>query len=366
MEYRAEQVGSLLRPPELLRARQDFAARKITLEELGLVEDVGILDALEMQREVGIDVFTDGELRRGGWLTDLAEAVEGFVPERMPLTWHRGGREETELSIGNVVGGPLRPTRRITAHETSFLREHAPGPFKMTMPSPSVFMHIGYKPGLTDRFYPTRDDLLDALVDIIRGEIVALIDEGVPYIQLDNPQYAPYMDPQLREEMRGRGIDPDAAAREAVAADTRCLEGLAREGVTLALHVCRGNSKSRWLAEGGYDPIAEELFQKLPVNRFLLEYDSDRAGSFEPLRFVPPDKTVVLGLVTTKEPDLESQDDLQRRIDEAARYVPLERLALSPQCGFASVAAGNAISQDDERRKLELVVDTARKVWGGG
>ena len=254
--------------------------------------------------------------------------------------------------------------RRITAHETSFLHEHAPGPFKMTMPSPSVFLHIGYKPGLTDRFYPTRNDLLDALVDIIRGEIIALIDEGVTYIQLDNPQYAPYMDARLREEMRGRGIDPDSAAREAVEADTRCLQGLAHEGVTFAMHVCRGNSRSRWLAEGGYEPIAEELFQKLPVNRFLLEYDSDRAGTFEPLRFVPPDRTVVLGLVTTKEPELETVDVLRRRIEEASRHVPLERLALSPQCGFASVAAGNAISLDDERRKLELVVETARKVWG--
>jgi len=279
------------------------------------------------------------------------------------LTWHREGREETEESIGQVVGAPLRQLRRITAHETSFLREHAPGPFKMTMPSPSVFMHIGYKPGLTDRFYPTRDDLLDALVDIIRGEIVALIDEGVTYIQLDAPQYAPYMDSRLREELRGRGIDPDQAAREAVEADRRCLEGLARDGLTLAMHVCRGNSRSRWLAEGGYDPIAEELFQKLPVDRFLLEYDSDRAGTFEPLRFVPSEKAVVLGLVTTKEQALESEDQLRRRIDQASRYVPLERLALSPQCGFASVASGNAISPDDQRRKLELVVETARKVW---
>ena len=363
MEFRAEQVGSLLRPPELLLAREDRAAGKITTEELQLIEDVAILDALEMQREVGVDIFTDGELRRGGWLTDLAEAVEGFVPDRVPLTWHREGREETELSIGQVVGARLRQTRRITAHETAFLQEHAPGPFKMTMPSPSVFMHIGYKPGLTDRFYPTREDLLEDLVGIIRGEITALIEDGVPYIQLDNPQYAPYMDPQLREEMRGRGLDPDAAAREAVEADRRCLEGLSRDGVTFGMHICRGNSKSRWLAEGGYDPIAEELFQQLPVDRFLLEYDTERAGSFEPLRFVPEEKTVVLGLVTTKEPRLESQDELRRRIDDAARYVPLERLALSPQCGFASVAAGNAISPDDQRRKLELVVETARKVW---
>jgi 5-methyltetrahydropteroyltriglutamate--homocysteine methyltransferase len=364
MDYRAEQVGSLLRPPELLRAREEHSAGRIALDDLRRVEDAAVLDALAMQREVGIEVVTDGELRRGGWLTDLAEAVEGFVPNRVPLTWHREGREEVEESIGQVVGGQLKQTRRITAHETSFLTEHAPGPFKMTMPSPSVFMHIGYKPGLTDRFYPTRDDLLDALVDIIRGEIVALLDDGVTYIQLDAPQYAPYMDETLRDELRGRGIDPDAAARDAVEADRRCLEGLARDGVTLAIHVCRGNSRSRWLAEGGYDPIAEELFQKLPVNRFLLEYDSDRAGTFAPLRFVPPEKDVVLGLVTTKEQRIESADELQRRIDEAARYVPLERLALSPQCGFASIAAGNAISHDVQRRKLELVVETAHKVWG--
>jgi len=363
MDFRAEQVGSLLRPPEVLVAREDHAAGKITLEELRLIEDVAILDALEMQAEVGVDVFSDGELRRGGWLTDVAEAVEGFLPDREPLTWHREGREEVEESIGQVVGARLRQRHRLTAHEAAFLQQHSPGPFKVTMPTPSVFMHIAYKPGLTDRFYPTREDLLDDLVGIVRGEIDALIDEGVTYVQLDNPQYAPYMDPALREQMLRRGIDPDGAARDAIDADTRALEGLRRDGLTLGLHVCRGNSKSRWLAEGGYDPIAEELFQKLPVDRFLLEYDSARAGSFEPLRFVPPDKTVVLGLVTTKEPELESEDELRRRIDEAAQYVPLERLALSPQCGFASVAAGNAISYDDQRRKLELVVETARKVW---
>src|SRR6266545_2046082 len=177
MDYRAEQVGSMLRPRELLVAREDHAAGKINAAELRLVENVAISDALEMQREVGIDVFSDGELRRGGWLTDLAEAVEGFVPDRVPLTWHREGREETELSIGQVVGARLRQKHRITVHETAFLHQHSPGPFKMTMPSPSVFMHIGYKPGLTDRFYPTRGDLLDALVGIIRGEIIALIRE---------------------------------------------------------------------------------------------------------------------------------------------------------------------------------------------
>jgi 5-methyltetrahydropteroyltriglutamate--homocysteine methyltransferase len=168
----------------------------------------------------------------------------------------------------------------------------------------------------------------------------------------------------VRAAMRQEGLDPDRTAAEGIAGDVACLQGLAQPGVTLAFHLCRGNSRSRWIAEGGYDRIAEQLFGTLPVDRFLLEYDSDRAGGFEPLRFVPRGKTVVLGLVTTKEPRLESADELRRRIDEAARYVPLEDLALSPQCGFASVAAGNLITADDQRRKLELVAETARQVWG--
>ena len=364
MEYRADQVGSLLRPPELLGARRRHGAGQLSLEELRAYENRAILDALTMQREAGLEIFSDGEFRRGGWLSDLAEAVEGFVAERAPLTWHRGESTETDLSIGQIVGGPLRQTRRITAHETEFLRQHAPGHFKMTIPSPSVFLSIGYKPGVTDRFYPSRQDLLQALVEIVRGEIEALIAEGVTYIQLDAPQYANYMDPHLREGLRDHGVNPDEALAQAVEADRRALEGLGRNGLTLAMHVCRGNSMSRWLGEGGYDAIAEVLFQTLPVDRFLLEYDSDRAGTFEPLRLMPPDKTVVLGLVTTKEPRLESTDELRRRIDQAAYYLPLERLALSPQCGFASVDMGNQISEDDQRRKLEVVVETARQVWG--
>jgi 5-methyltetrahydropteroyltriglutamate--homocysteine methyltransferase len=263
-----------------------------------------------------------------------------------------------------VVGARLRQTRRVTAHESAFLKEHSPGPFKITMPSPSIFILASYRPGITDRVYPTRADLLADLVPIVRNEIGALIAEGVPYIQLDAPQYTYYVDPQVREAMRRDGIDPDRTVDEAVAGDVACLAGLAQDGVTLAFHLCRGNSRSRWIAEGGYDPIAEKLFGSLPVDTFLLEYDSERAGGFEPLRFVPRGKTVVLGLITTKEPRLESQDQLLRRIEEASKYVPIENLALSPQCGFASIAAGNLLSPDDERRKLELVVDTARKVWG--
>jgi 5-methyltetrahydropteroyltriglutamate--homocysteine methyltransferase len=360
---RADQVGSLLRPPELLRARADYAAGRLGPDELGRAEDRAILAALALQRQAGLDIFTDGEYRRGAFLTDLAEAVEGFVPQKVLIEWRGPGGGPAE-SYSQVVGGRLRQTRRLTAHQVAFLKAHAPGPFKITMPNPALFMFAAYKPGLTDRFYPTRPDLMNDLVGIIRGEIQALRDEGVPYIQLDAPQYSFYVDPRTRDRIRQAGVDPDRAFEEAVSGDVACLEGMTREGVSLAMHVCRGNYRSLWYAEGGYEPIAEKLFGSIPVDRFLLEYDTDRAGGFEPLRFMPRGKTVVLGLVSTKEPRLESQDDLLRRIEEASRYVPAERLALSPQCGFASGAEGNLLSMDDQRRKLELVADTARKVWG--
>jgi 5-methyltetrahydropteroyltriglutamate--homocysteine methyltransferase len=234
----------------------------------------------------------------------------------------------------------------------------------MTVPSPNQFPTINFQPGLTDQFYPTRSDLLWEIVKIIKAEIAALIEEGVPYIQIDAPRYSYYVDPQWRQHLRDLGEDPDELFQEAVAADNACLGGARREGLTCAMHICRGNNQSKWYAQGGYEPIAEKLFNTLAVDRFLLEYDTERAGTFEPLRFIPPDKIVVLGLVSTKEARLETQDDLLRRIEEAARYVPLERLALSPQCGFASTAAGNLLTEEDQWRKLELVVETARRVWG--
>ncbi len=360
--YRAENVGSFLRPPELLEARAARAEGRLSAEELRQIEDRAILDVLELQRQVGIDIYTDGELRRGSFLSDVADAVEGFVPDKILMEWHGPGGGE-EASAAQVVGGKLRATRPLTGHEIPFLKEHAPGPFKITIPAPSNFPDVSFKPGLTDQFYASRDELLRDITAIIRDDVLAAVDQGAPYVQLDAPRYTYYVDDRIRERMRGRGVDPDRALDEAIAADNAALEGARREGVTLAIHLCRGNSRSRWMAEGGYDPIAEKLFTSLDVDAFLLEYDSDRAGGFEPLRFVPAGRTVVLGLVSTKQPALESQDELLRRVDEAAKIVPVERLALSPQCGFASIAAGNLISQDDQRRKLELVVETARKIW---
>ena len=350
-------MGSLLRPPELLRARAAYEAGQVTRAALRTQEDEAILRALERQRQVGLEILSDGELRRGSWITDMAEAVDGFVPVSRVVEWH-GPAAAPEESTSRVVGARLRARQRLTAHESAFLTEHAPGAFKMTVPAPSNFAVVSWRQGLSDTVYASRSEMLGEIVQIVRQEMEALIAEGVRYVQLDSPYYGAFLD---QSWIRQNEIE----LPEVVAADSAALNGLRRPGITLALHICRGNSRSRWLFEGGYDAIAEELFTTLPVDRFLLEYDDlEREGGFEPLRFVPTDKVVVLGLVTTKEPALESQDALRQRIDEAARYVPLERLALSPQCGFASVAAGNLVSEDDQWRKLALVVETARAVWG--
>jgi 5-methyltetrahydropteroyltriglutamate--homocysteine methyltransferase len=295
-------------------------------------------------------------------MSDMAEAVDGFVPERVPNVWHGpAGEAEVQGSHARVVASKLRQKQRLAAHEAAFLTQHSPGPFKVTLPSPTAFVVSSYRPGLTDRVYPTREDLIQDLVPIVRGEIAALIADGVPYVQLDAPQYTYYLDPEVRGRL---GLDLERSLDEAVSGDQACLQGLDRDGVTIGMHICRGNDRGRWIAQGGYDAIAERVFGALPVDAFLLEFDSERAGGFEPLRFVRPTSRVVLGLITSKEPRLESQDLVLRRVEEAARYVPLDRLALSPQCGFASTLDGNPLSQDDQRRKLELVVDTARKIWG--
>jgi 5-methyltetrahydropteroyltriglutamate--homocysteine methyltransferase len=224
-------------------------------------------------------------------------------------------------------------------------------------------MITSYKRGLTDTYYATRTELLEALAVIVQAELQALAAEGVPYIQLDAPQYSYYFDEQLREKLRAEGVDPDEALAAAVAADNRCLDAASAEGVVTGLHICRGNRRSMWLAQGGYEPIAEQLFGTCTADRLLLEYDTERAGGFEPLRFVPDDTIVVIGLLTTKKGELESRDELLRRIDEAAVYHPVDRLALSPQCGFASNSAGNQLSVDEQWAKLRRVVEVAREVW---
>ena len=366
-EYRADHLASFLRPAAVREARTAFREGRTSLSELTSAEDGAIHLALEKQRQIGLDIYSDGEFRRTGFQNDFMESVEGYVPAESPPVariWQGPGGAPQEQGISHVVGARLRQLRRLTQSQVAFLKAHAPGPFKMTVPSPNQFPQLNFQAGVTDPHYADRSELLRDIATIIKAELQALVTEGVPYVQVDAPRYTYYVDPTWRDHLRGLGQDPDAAFEEAVQADVSCFEGLRREGVTVALHICRGNNQSKWYAQGGYEPIAEKLFNTLPVDRFLLEYDTERAGTFEPLRHIPSDKTVVLGLISTKDPAMEAQDDLLRRIEEASRYVPIERLAISPQCGFASTQAGNLLTEAQQWSKLQLVVDTARKVWG--
>ena len=372
--YRADHIGSLLRPPELLQARAAYDQGRMTLAQLRQSEDTAILQALELQRQVGIDVYTDGEYRRRWFAAAFEESVEGITedPEATADRRWQGQHNAQAMATAadlrltqRVVGAKLRQVRRLTAHESGFLQQHAPGPYKITMPGVMTRALAWYKPGLTDRFYPTRADLVQEFVGMIQREVQALLNEGVSYIQLDSLHYVIRLaDPRYRQQMTQTGADLDKELDEVIAADNASLQGARQPGVTVGLHMCRGNNRSAWISEGGYEAVAEKAFNLLDVDRFLLEYDTERAGGFEPLRFVPRGKTVVLGLISSKVPQLESQDQLRRRIDEAAQYVAMEHLALSPQCGFASTAPGNILTWDEQRRKLELVVETARRVWG--
>jgi 5-methyltetrahydropteroyltriglutamate--homocysteine methyltransferase len=365
---RADNVGSFLRPKELLDARLGGAAP----EELRAIEDRHILRVLDKQKELGLRIFTDGEFRRAGFMSDFTEAVEGIGgPEVVKRKWIAKEGDELDQSayprssMPGFVQQKIRRIKRLTAHEVPFLKEHAPGPIKMTLPSATQFPAIAYKKGVSEKAYPTHSDFLRDVTAIIRDEVKALADDGIPYIQIDAPRYSYYLDPQWRDFLQSEtGMSIDALLDEAIAADNACLAAGRRADNILAIHLCRGNNRSHWYARGGYDAIAEKLFNELAVDEFLLEYDDERSGSFEPLRLVPKEKSVVLGLVSSKVPELEDADFLLRRIDEATKYIPLERLALSPQCGFASTLEGNLLTEDQQWAKLELVAEVARRVWG--
>ena len=363
-KYRADHVGSLLRPDELLQARAD---RRTDRSRLQALEDRHIQRVLERQNQIGFKIFTDGELRRLNFMSDFNESVEGLgESDNLLRSWQASaGSSAQPARVPGIVTGKIKQTRRLTRHEVAFLKRHSTGDIKITLPTANQFPAIYYKRGISDKFYPNHSALLWDIVPVIKAEIQALVDEGVQYVQIDAPRYSYYIDPKWRSYIKNEmGLDPDAALEEAIRADNACLEGAKRPGVILAIHLCRGNNRSQWYAEGGYDAIAEKLFGQLKVDAFLLEYESERSGTFESLRFVPRGKTVVLGLVSSKVAELESHDRLVRRIEEASRYVEMENLALSPQCGFASVMEGNLLSEEEQWRKLELVVDTARKVWG--
>ena len=370
ISYRADHVGSLLRPKALLDARSD---PNVSRDQLTALEDTYILEALKHQQAAGLEIFTDGEFRRAGFMSDFYDSVEGLDRTgEITRTWKgassaiggTSGGSAARSGLAGIAVEKIVQKKRLTDHEVDFLKRHAPGDIKVTLPTANQFPAICYKKGLSEKAYPNHSAFLWDIVPIIRAEIQALVADGVKYIQLDAPRYSYYIDPKWRQHIQQEmGLDPEEALDEAVRADNACLEGSRKPGVTLAIHLCRGNNRSQWYASGGYDLIAEKLFNQLDVDLFLLEYDSDRAGTFEALRFVPRNKAVVLGLVSSKLPELESEEELTRRIEEASRYIPLENLAVSPQCGFASAMEGNLLTENDQWRKLRLVVDTARQVW---
>lgn len=362
--YRADHVGSFLRPAELLEARASAAKDP---QRLHALEDQHIQRLLAKQKELGFELATDGEFRRRNFMSDFTDAVEGFdLGDAVARNWKAGEKEAAPVSsVTGIVTRKLRQTRPLTGHELPFLKKNCTVAIKMTLPSATQFPAISFKAGVTDNIYKDPSALLWDIVEIMKSDLCKLSSEGVSYIQIDAPRYSYYMDPKWREWIRAElKMDPDAALDEAIKADNACFKAAHRPGVTLAIHLCRGNNRSHWYAEGGYDAIADKMFGTLDVDRFLLEYDDERSGTFAPLRFIPKGKTVVLGLVSSKVPTMEDTNVLEKRIKEAAQYVPMENLALSPQCGFASTAEGNLITEDRQWAKLKLVADTARRVWG--
>lgn len=361
--YRSDVVGSLLRPSYLDLARNQFEAGQSSAAEFKKVEDRAVDEAIQLQEDAGLDILTDGEQRRYAFFGHLVDALEGFDKFggwAIPFHDDRGGQVTVQRP---VVVERLRWRHSMCAEEFTYLRARTNHPAKVTLLSTQQAAAY-YDPKRSSGAYPSRDAYLADLVDLTRQEIAELVRLGCTNIQIDAPQYAALLDPKMREGYRERGSDIDEMIDRTIELDNAVIDDFDRQGVTFGLHICRGNNQSMFYASGGYAPIAERVFRQTHFQRFLLEYDDARSGSFEPLRLVPDDRIVVLGLVTTKDPRLETSAELERRIGAAARIVPLDRLALSPQCGFASTWEGNRISPEVQQKKLELVAATARKVWG--
>jgi 5-methyltetrahydropteroyltriglutamate--homocysteine methyltransferase len=355
-------VGSLLRPAYLLEARDRLVRGELTQADFKRIEDRAVDDAVALQETAGLDVITDGEMRRYAFYGHLVEALEGFDKYAgWSITFRDDQGHEAALQRPVVVE-KLRWRRQMSVEEFTYLRGRTTRPVKVTLVSAQQAAAY-YDPDKSRGAYATRDGYLADLVDFTRREIAELRRLGCEYVQIDAPQYAALLDEKIREGYRQRGNDPDKMLDACIELDNAIIAG--HPGVTFGIHICRGNHKSMFYASGGYDRIAAQVFQRARFDRFLLEYDDARSGTFEPLRHVPGDRVVVLGLISSKVARLESEDEVRTRIEEAARIVPIERLALSPQCGFASTHEGNRVSEDDQRRKLELVGGIAREVWGG-
>ncbi len=368
--FRADHVGSLLRPPELLSAREQHQRGTLSSASLREIEDRCIRDVAKLQEEIGLQGITDGEYRRTIWHADFLRQIEGVSVKEgvadgsgVGRKFQSGGQEIERSPTRFYTTGHLERSRGIETDNFEYLASVTTRTPKLCIPSPTILHMRGGRDAVDKQAYPDMDRFYSDLAQVYREEIRALAELGCTYLQLDDPNMAYLCDEKMRESVRRIGEDPNQLPHIYAKLINDCIADRPAN-MTVCMHICRGNFRSAWAAEGGYDPVAEILFNEFKLDGFFLEYDSPRAGSFSPLRFVPKQKKIVLGLVTTKSGEMETADQLKRRIDEAAQYVPLEQLALSPQCGFSSTVLGNNISSDAEVAKLSLVVRVASEVWG--
>jgi 5-methyltetrahydropteroyltriglutamate--homocysteine methyltransferase len=363
--FRADHVGSFLRPPELLEARDKRKAGTITAEQLREVEDRAIRGIVKFQEDLGLHGITDGEFRRTYFHIDFLEQLDG-------VETHAGFTSQFHTKKGDVgfappvlkVTGKVKHAKPIQLEDFKFLKSVTKGTPKVTIPSPTMLHFRGGRGGISEQAYPDMDAFFEDVAAAYRDEIRSLGEAGCTYLQLDDTNLAYLCDPKMREAAKGRGLDPDQLPRDYAKLINAAIRDKPKN-MTICTHLCRGNFKSAWVAEGGYEPVAEVLFNELAVDGYFLEYDDERSGDFRPLRFLPKGKTMVLGLVTTKVGELEPRDEIRRRIDAASQYAPLEQLCLSPQCGFSSTVDGNEIAAESQRRKLAMIVELADQVWGG-
>ncbi|GAA4853414.1 5-methyltetrahydropteroyltriglutamate--homocysteine S-methyltransferase [Saccharopolyspora rosea] len=365
--FRADHVGSLLRPRKLLDAREEHAAGRIDDDALHRVEDEAIAEVVAMQEEVGLSSATDGEFRRASWHMDFLYQLDGVskvTDSEMTVEFHNAEGDVEFHTPQLRVDGKIGLSRTIFADAFEYLAKQVTrNTPKLTIPSPGMLHYRGGRSAIDRDVYPDLAEFRADLAAAYRAEVRALADMGCHYLQLDDTSLAYLNDPKQRETIAARGEDAEHAHEQTIRLINSALEGRP-DTLSVTTHMCRGNYRSSWVAEGGYDFVAEALFNELAVDGFFLEFDDERSGTFAPLRFVPKGKVVVLGLVTTKRGELESKDALKRRIDEAARYIDPDQLCLSPQCGFASTEEGNALSYDQQVAKLRLVVETAAEIWG--
>jgi 5-methyltetrahydropteroyltriglutamate--homocysteine methyltransferase len=362
MAFHSEVIGSLLRPEPLKEAMRAAERGEGDPAELERLQDEAGRAGIALQEEAGIDVITDGEVRRMRWFDPLTAGLEGFsLSAPAVVQFHKSGDDSPrELP---AVRGKVSLKENLPLRETRFVAQHATrAAVKATLPG-MTYASVLYVPGVSEQAYPDREEFLRDVLDAYREIVQQLVDAGVTYVQLDSPRYTHMVSDEGQENLRKLGLEPAEWLAHMIDLDNELIDSF--PDLTWGLHLCRGNSRSMWAVEGGYDAIAEQLFSGIHVDRLLLEYDSPRAGTFAPLRFVPADKTVVLGLITTKEPELESADLLKRRLEEASEHVAIERLALSPQCGFASSLPGNLVTEEIQRAKLQRLGEVAREVWPG-